>query len=455
MGKIKPKYPKWRKWFFGAGDSAGSIAHTIIAFFFLFYLTDTVGLRPALAGSVLMIGKVWDAISDPLLGHISDNTRSRFGRRRIYLLIFALPLGLSFFFLWTLPIGLSTTVTFLIATIAYILHTTFFTAVMVPYQALLPEMVSEYDERTSFTAYRMFFSIIWGLFAVAIPDIIINATPSKATGYMIMGGVFALIITIAPIFPFLGCYEKNEKIEKTKFMGFKAYLTPIFKNVPFRYATSIYFFTWSGIALVETMFLYFFTYWLGKADLFYIVVAILFLSATLFLPVWVKLSEKLEKKLCYIIGISSLAVGLLLTLFITPATPTWIIYLLVVYLSFGVSAAHVIPHSLIPDCIDYGEFVNKSHSEGVYYGLITFFYKIGVAIVIWLSGIILELSGYINPNGLEVIQPDSALLSIRLMQSLAPAIFLVIGVIFAFMYPMNKNIHKALIRRIKSRKEAK
>ena len=453
MKMIIPKYPKWRKWFFGAGDSAGSIAHTIIAFFFLFYLTDTVGLRPILAGSVLMIGKIWDAISDPLLGHISDNTRSRFGRRRIFLLIFALPLGLSFFFLWALPIGLSTITTFIIATLTYIVHTTFLTAVMVPYQALLPEMVKEYDERTSFTAYRMFFSIIWGLFAVAIPDIIVNASSSKATGYMIMGAIFALIITIAPLFPFFGCYENNSDIKKTKFLGFKNYLKPIFKNIPFRYATLIYFFTWAGMALVEAMFIYYFTYWLGKGDLFYIVVAILFISAAMFLPIWVKLSEKLEKNLCYIIGISSLVIGLVLTLFITPSTPTWVLYALVVYLSFGVSAAHVIPHSLIPDCIDYGKFVNKTNNEGIYYGLITFFHKMGVAIVIWLSGLALEFTGYINPNGAIVTQPDSAITSIRFMQGPIPALFMIIGIIIAIMYPISRNKHKAIIRRIEKQNE--
>lgn len=452
MRKVAAKYPKWRKWFFGAGDSAGSVSHTIIAFFFLIYLTDTIGMRPILAGSVLMIGKVWDAISDPLLGHISDNTRSRFGRRRIYLLIFALPLGVSFFFLWALPIGLSAGMTFLIATLAYILHTTFLTAVMVPYQALLPEMVDEYDQRTSFTAYRMFFSIIWGLFAVALPDIIVNASTTKAAGFALMGGIFALVIAIAPLFPFFGCYEKKQVIKKVPFPGFKNYLKPIFKNIPFRYATLIYFFTWASMALVETMFLYFFTYWLGKENLFYIVVAVLFIMATVFLPVWVKLSEKLEKKTCYAIGISTLISGLFLTLFISSSTPVWLVYALVVYLSFGVSAAHIIPHSLIPDCIDYGKYVNRSHNEGVYYGLITFFHKMGVASVIWLSGLVLELTGYINPNGQEVIQPDSAILAIRLLQGPVPATLMIVGVIIALVYPITRNKHKALMRRIDRRR---
>ena len=156
---------------------------------------------------------------------------------------------------------------------------TFMTLIAVPYQALLPEMVDDYDQRTSFTAYRMLFSILGGLLAVAIPDIIVGGYPDKHAGFMVMAVLFAVIISIAPLFPFFGCYERVKEVKKQPFPGFKAYLKPIFSNIPFRLAVLIYFFTWSGIALVETMFLYFFTYWLGKADLFLPVVAMLFITA--------------------------------------------------------------------------------------------------------------------------------------------------------------------------------
>ncbi|MFO7637412.1 MAG: glycoside-pentoside-hexuronide (GPH):cation symporter [Clostridia bacterium] len=447
------KYPVWRKLFFGAGDIAPATSHTIIAFFFLFYLTDVVGLRPALASTVVLVGKLWDAVSDPLIGHLSDNTRSRFGRRRSYLLYGSLPLGVSFFFLWALPPGFTQWQLFSLAVIAYMVHMTFLTAVAVPYQALLPEMVEEYDERTSFTAYRMLFSILCGLFAVVIPDLITKGFPLRSQGFLVMGLGFAVVIAGSPLFPFFGCYEKNKMPEKRKFQGYSHYLKPILKNIPFRLATFIYFFTWAGIALVETMFLYFFTYWLGRDDVFYIVVAQLFIIAALFLPLWVKLSEKYDKKKCFILGIAELAVSLVAVLFITPETPLWVIFVLVTFLSFGVSAAHVLPHSLIPDCIDYGKLMSRKNNEGIYYGMITFFHKLGVAVVIWISGIVLDLSGYINPNGrTDVVQPGSALTAIRIMQSLVPAFILFIGVGVALLYPISRNRHQAIMRRLEKRK---
>lgn len=454
MVKFNKEYPVWRKWFFGAGDTAATLSHTIVSFFFLIYLTDVIGIRPALAGSVVLIGKIWDAVTDPLVGHISDNTQSRFGRRRIYLLVFALPLGVSFFFLWALPQGTSEMTVFALAVIAYIIHMTFMTLISVPYQALLPEMVEDYDQRTSFTSYRMLFSILGGLLAVAIPDIIVGGYADKHVGFMVMAVVFAVIISVTPLFPFFGCYEKIKVVEKQPFPGFRAYLKPIFSNIPFRLAVFIYFFTWSGIALVEAMFMYFFTYWLKREDLFLIVVALLFILAAAFLPVWVKLSEKLEKSTAYIIGICELAAALFLVIFITPQTPVWVIFVLVVFLAFGVSAAHIMPHTLIPDCIDYGTMVSRKKTEGVYYGLITFFHKMGVAVVIWISGIVLDLSGYINPEVYgKATQPNSALWAIRAMQGPVPAIILLMGVVFVIIYPITRRNHKAITRRIQKRED--
>ncbi|MBN2558463.1 MAG: MFS transporter [Clostridia bacterium] len=449
MDRAIRKYPAWRKWFFGAGDTAGTLSHTIIAFFFLIYLTDVIGLRPALAGTVVLVGKIWDAVTDPLVGHISDNTRSRLGRRRIFLALFSLPLGVSFFFLWALPAGTSETTVFLLAVLAYMVHMTFITLIMVPYQAILPEMVDDYDQRTSFTAYRMLFSILGGLLAVAVPDIIIGGYTDKHTGFLVMAVVFAILIGIAPLFPFLGCYESKTEVKKTPFPGFAAYLRPIFKNIPFRLAVLIYFFTWSGIALVEAMFMYFFTYWLRREDLFLIIVALLFILAAAFLPVWVRLSEKLEKRTAYIIGICELALALAAVIFITPKTPVWVIFALVVFLSFGVSAAHVMPHTLIPDCIDYGTMISRKKTEGVYYGLITFFHKMGVAVVIWISGLVLDFTGYINPEIYgKAEQPASALTAIRIMQGPAPAVILLLGVMFIYIYPLTRNRQKAIVRRI-------
>lgn len=144
--------------FYGMGDLYGGGAFFVIGTLFLIFLTDVIGLTPAKAGLVLVLGKSWDAISDPLMGYISDHTRSRFGRRRVYFLIGIIPIALSFFLLWYPAEFNSETFLFLYYVFAYIFFSTIFTMVMVPYSALNAEMTENYQIRTRLSASKMLFS---------------------------------------------------------------------------------------------------------------------------------------------------------------------------------------------------------------------------------------------------------------------------------------------------------
>jgi Na+/melibiose symporter-like transporter len=183
------KIKLFQKLLFGTGELAGCFSNTIIGFFYLFYLTDVVGLRPAYAGAAILLGRVWDAITDPVMGMISDRTRSKWGRRRVFLLFGTIPLGLSFFLLWIIPSGWSQLEMFIYASVSYMLHMTALTAVVVPYQTLTVEMTPDYDERTSLTAYRMIFSILGGLIGVVLPKMVVDGFSPQTLGYFFMAVV--------------------------------------------------------------------------------------------------------------------------------------------------------------------------------------------------------------------------------------------------------------------------
>ena len=130
---------------YGMGDMYGGGAFMVVGMLFLFFLTEVVGLSPALAGMVFGIGKVWDAVSDPLMGYLSDRTRSRFGRRRVYFLAGIIPIALSFIILW-LPLKTeSQALLFLYYSFAYVVFATVFTMVMIPYSALAAELSPDYE----------------------------------------------------------------------------------------------------------------------------------------------------------------------------------------------------------------------------------------------------------------------------------------------------------------------
>ncbi|MBK6432327.1 MFS transporter [Candidatus Amarolinea dominans] len=159
----------WKKIIYGAGDSGFSLTSTALALLYLDFLVSVVGLDPRLAGISIGLGRIWDAFNDLVIGTLSDRTRSRWGRRRPYLLFGALPFGVAFILMWVVPAMPSQTALLIYYTAMYILFDTFFTLVNVPYIALTPELAPGYDERTSLHSYRMAFSIGFGLLRRWLP----------------------------------------------------------------------------------------------------------------------------------------------------------------------------------------------------------------------------------------------------------------------------------------------
>ena len=170
---MSQKLSRFAKFIYGSGDLGFSLTGTIIGAYFLFFLIDVVGVKPAIAGIAILIGRTWDYINDPIIGYISDRTRSKWGRRRPFLLFGALPFAIAFTLMWYRPpiegqIGLV-----LYYATAYVLFDAAATFVYMPYFALTPELTDDYDERTSLTSYRMFFSIMGSLLAFTVPLMIV------------------------------------------------------------------------------------------------------------------------------------------------------------------------------------------------------------------------------------------------------------------------------------------
>ncbi|NOQ40777.1 MAG: MFS transporter, partial [Anaerolineales bacterium] len=161
------------KLMYGVGDIGFSLTSTILAAYYAIFMVDVIGLRPGIAAIAIFIGKSWDYINDPIFGYISDRTRTRWGRRRPFLLFGALPLALTFTMLWYSPGFESTFALAAYYSVAYIIFEASATLLYMPYFALTPELTSDYDERTSLTSYRMFFSILGSLLAFTVPWMII------------------------------------------------------------------------------------------------------------------------------------------------------------------------------------------------------------------------------------------------------------------------------------------
>ncbi len=184
---------------YAIGDVGISIAYFAVGFFFIYYLTDIVGLDPVLAGLAFFLGKLWDGINDPIMGVLSDRTRSRYGRKRVYVIYGAFPLAISFILLWMIPVDASQWTQFILATVSLTLFATAYTVVVVPYMALVPVMSADYDERTQITGLRAALSTVGTILGGGAALLLSNFTDAVlglrtiTTGFAMIT-LFALLI---------------------------------------------------------------------------------------------------------------------------------------------------------------------------------------------------------------------------------------------------------------------
>ena len=365
---------------YGFGDMGGNLFFTVISFWLMKFLTDQIGLPGTLAGAALMIGKFVDAITDPMMGAISDRTRSRWGRRRPYFLFGALPLAVSFFFMFTNPHIQDTNWLFIWAAGMYVLICVACTVVNIPYNALTPDLTKDFEEKTALNGYRMEFAAIGTLIGAVSAPILINAFgPAKEAqtqGYMLMGGIFGLVMLIAALVPFFAVREKYTTPPESGINLFKEYAR-ILKNVPYLLILLPWVFNVVAVTIVTASFAYYFEYVLNNKDMIPLATGLLIISAMVFIPLTVKISEVIGKKMTYFVGMFIFAGAILAVFFFGVQLGIVFVFIMMGVAGMGFSTHYVMPWAIIPDTIEYDYQKTGIRSEGSYYGLWTFFIKLG------------------------------------------------------------------------------
>lgn len=437
------------KWIYGFGDISFSLTNTILAVYFAIFLTDVVGLQPSLAAAAIFIGRSWDYINDPLIGHISDRTRSRWGRRRPFLLFGALPFALSFTLLWIRPPWEAPILLAVYYACAYILFDTAFTLTNMPYAAMTPELTADYDERTGLTSYRMFFSIIGSLIAFTLPLALIGTlVPENASRVLGMAAGFGLFTMLPILLVFFHTRERLDYMEAVQ-PRLGQSLRAAIRNRPFLFGTGIFLLTWVAVDILQTSLLFFIKYVLGRESQSDLIMGSIFITALIVLPLWVWISRRWNKRLAYIVGIAFwAAVQLVLMTLDSSSSLSWML-MLCVMAGIGVSAAHVLPWAMIPDAIEWDEWRTGERHEGMFYSLVSLTQKIASSIAIPLILLLLEWSGY-APNA--AVQESSALLGIRLVVGLIPAVLLCAGIFFAALYPLGRDEYRQVLLQLEERR---
>jgi GPH family glycoside/pentoside/hexuronide:cation symporter len=444
------KLPLRTKLLFSTGDLSTSIPLAILMFFQLYFMTDVAGLPPANAAWAVGISRLWDAVNDPLFGLWSDSIRTRWGRRRVLLLFGAVPLGLTFMLMWFVPpfATLGLTVYY---TITYLLFDTAFTVVHVGYNALTPEMTSDYDERSSLNGYRMVFSIAGTLGAIIFATVLGWYINDPRQLYLVLGVGLGIVAMIPPLIVFAITHERPSE-ELPESLPWGTALKQSLTNRPFLMVIALYLLSWTTASIVAAVLIYFASYYLGvpgQANYFVLVAQG---SAILFIPVVVWLSRKFDKRRAFIIGSVTWTALLLAISFVQP-TQVPLAYLLAALAGFGIATAYVVPWSMVPDVVEYDQLRTGQRREGSYYAFASFFQKLATGMALWGLGLALAMTGYITPQPTQPppVQPQEALNAIRLFIGPIPAVLLFLAILFAWKYPITRESHQATLRELAER----
>jgi GPH family glycoside/pentoside/hexuronide:cation symporter len=435
---------KWTtKLVYGVGDVGNAVVNSAVQFFLMVFYTDGALIAPALAANALLVGKIWDAINDPLFGWISDRTTSRFGKRRVYMIFGALPLAVSIMLLWFVPGGLGDGGIFLWIVGTFILFDTMWTLTNVPYYALTAELTDDYDERASLTAYRMVLGVPGYIVGAALTPVIVGIFASKRFGYGVVGLVYGCLAAAALLIAAAGLRERKEiQDTKAETPPVRAFLAT-FKNRPFIRLIVAYLIANVAFALSQTLFAYFLTYQLDMEEQVPIVMFVLLMFIGLFLFPWKMLSERWNKGPAYALGLAIAGLAVVST-FILPRGPSPWIYVIACVAGIGFSAQWVFPWAMVPDVVEYDRLETGEHRGGMYYGVWGLAMKISGAVGITASGWVLQLYGYV-PN---VEQSAETLFGIRLFFGPVPLIFIALALPFLIWYPITRAKHAEIKERL-------
>jgi GPH family glycoside/pentoside/hexuronide:cation symporter len=471
---MSAKLPFWLKTLYGSGDWGIASIGMMRSIFYAIYLTDVVGIEPRLASLGALAGIIWDAINDPIIGVLSDRMKSKLGRRRPFLLWFAFPFGLSFIMLWSAPNWESQVGLLIYVTLAFMISDTLTTLVAVPYLSLTPELTRNYDERTSLSSFRTVFQLLSAMVVVIaapmIVDGVIAGGGTQQQGFMTAGAVFGAIGAL-PLF-LIGLFIREQYADEAaeqETLSFRETLKLAWQNIPFRYAVGIYMFNWSAVDMVAITFPFFLLYWVAQGDLlakiniFGVDLAlesaffgVMMFVCVLFVPFWLWLSKRFNKIQAYIAGMASWIVVQVMIFTIQPGDTNYLL-LIAALAGIGVSAAYILPDSILPDVIEWDELRTGRRQEGIYYGIRTLIRKLTGAGVIFVTLQILGWSGYqAPPDGVtQFQQPESALFMIRVMDSFLGAGILMGTIILAWSYPLTREKYQRIQKLLAVRKKKK
>lgn len=446
-----------RKLAFGVGGLGKDLCYAIISYFLMIYLTDTVGLTPLFVGNLFLVARVWDAFNDPMMGFIVDNTRTRWGKFRPWILIGTILNAIILIMLFRRPdlqgIGL-----YAYYSVMYILWGMTYTVMDIPYWSMLPSLSSTKEERDSMSVIpRIFASSAWllmGAFALKLVGTFGHGDTAK--GYAVLAIIIGVIFLVTSVVTVV--FVKDRSCTEAA-SGKKAQRTSL-KDAVHVIAGNDQLKVYIGVVLAYNLVVqlaggvanYYFKYVAGNEDLFSVFTTAASFAEIVALFAFPFLSKYLSKKQVFAIASFSPAVGLLALIITGFAAPTNIPIIIIcgIFYKFGSGLTLGATTVMLADVIDYGEVKLGTRNESIIASFQTLLVKTASAVAGWLVGVGLTIVGFVA----NVEQTESALMGMRVLLGVIPSIITILAFVIYFKgYKLEGSYLENVMKQLKEKKE--
>ncbi len=442
--QLEGRLPARKKMGYAIGETANNFHAHIDMFFLLYFLTDIFGMAGGAVATLLLVVRLWDAINDPIMGYISDHTRTRWGSFRPYLLFMAVPFAIVKVLQYTTPaFSMSGKTVYMF--IVYIIYSMIMTTVFVPYTAMLPSLTQNYRERSSIASLKTVVGMLGTLIVAVAFKPIAGLFPDEKTGFPMAVLFFVIVATVFYWITFVSTKERANTVKRERYSIKKMYQILLGNKQLMILCISNVFSMMINVIMAQTL-VYYFKYNVGNEALYPIVMAVVMLSMVGGSAIVPFVAGKLGKRNAFIAGnIVSIIGGLLILL--TPASSVVMFMICCALLAIGVAPTFVLVYSMAADCVEYGQWKHNVRADGLTFSILGFSTKLSSALGGALGGIILSISGYI-PN---VIQTSSALFGIKAQLSIVPVVLAIISMLIIRFYKIDGKLYSEIVNELEQR----
>ena len=440
------------KYSYGIGALGKDLAYAIVATYLMVYFTDVVGLNPAFVGTLFLVARLWDAINDPAMGMIVDNTRSKFGKFRPWIFIGTIVNAIVIIFLFRKP-NLEGLPLYAYFSIMYILWGMTYTIMDIPYWSMIPSLTSSKEEREQISVIpRIFASTAWlivGTFGLSIISLLGKGDTVK--GYSVFAIVVAIVFIISTMITCLNVKERVETPKNAEKVSFKQAINIIRKNDQLVVFIGIVFAMNLVMQISGTMAIYYFRYVSGKESLFSVYQAfagIAEISGLVLLPM---LTKKIGREDVFKLG-SILPIGGFLVLFVAGIfAPQNAVFIAIAGVVLKLGSGFLLGSTtiMLADVVDYGEYKLGTRNESIVFSVQTLLVKGASAVAGWLVGVGLSLVGYVAGT----TQTATTILGMKVIMIWIPIVCaIVMYSVYKSKYKINGKFHDEMLAELEKRK---